>query len=104
LRGVISARTGLSARRSTRSIMCRSSRSSAPASTPSATTALTSSPSRTVAGPGGAEQPQHEAEDCDITQIAGDVIRASQASGRDTTTAMRSGSRSATCFGTSSPG
>ena len=38
-----------------------------------------------------------------MTQMTGALARASQARGRDTATAMRSGFRSASCFGTSSP-
>ena len=104
MRGVINARTGLSAKRSTRSIICRSSVSSAPVSAPSATTALTSSSVTDCSlGRLAPNKRSTRPEDRDITQTTGALARASQDNGRDTATAMRSGFRSATCLGTSSP-
>jgi hypothetical protein len=104
VRGVISARIGLSARRSTRSIMCRSSVSMAPEVAPSATTAFTSS-SVTELSEGSCRPNRRRtsAEELESSQITGAVKRASVARGRETTMAIASGLRSASCFGTSSP-
>ncbi len=104
LRGVMIARTGRSASRSRRSIMLRSSCSSTPAWAPSAISARSSS-SVTVSRPVLVTPNRRSTsdEDCLSSHTAGAATRDSTRSGSDKAAAMRSGRRSASCLGTSSP-
>ena len=104
VRGVMIARTGLSARRSTRSIMSRSSVSRMPAWAPSISSAFNSSSvtaGRTaLCRPNRRRMPLEEALS---SQTTGPTIVASPAIGRATQIATGSGRRRARCLGTSSP-
>ena len=104
VRGVMIARTGLSASRSRRSIMSRSSVSSTPACAPSTSSAFSSSSVTVCRGARCRPNSRSTApDDLSSSQTTGPLTRAIQAIAGATWAAVCSGRRSARCFGTSSP-